>query len=465
MNIHLPSSGVMFMAPRALPSVRFTDRLRGSPSFRRDPLAFLSRGRERYGDIFRFRTLGIPMVMVNHPDHIRRILVDKSAQYDKNAFLFKAVRPVLRSGLIANADTEQWRRQRRMMAPHFTPGAVGSFARNMTTETVKMLDRWERDPRDGRVIDAMDEFGRLALAIVNRSLFSADVSATAQRFEQAFGVANSILAAFFRCPFPPLSVPTPSHRRLRRAIDAMDSFVSGFVQGRLCTERDADPEPDLLTLLLHSVDEEDGSGMGLERLHHEVLNLCVGAYETTTNALCWAFHLLARHPDAEKRLHEEVDRVLGGRIPRFEDLPELAYTRMVVDETLRIYSPAYQFMRHASQDDEIAGYRIPAGSNMLINSYVLHRHPDFWDEPEAFRPERFAAEETARRPRHAYIPFGSGQRVCIGRHFALTELTLVLATVARTHRLVLPADAPDVHPEALITLRPRGGMRLRLEHR
>ncbi|MGP4005783.1 cytochrome P450 [Streptomyces sp. 4N124] len=451
------------MAPRALPSVRFTDRLRGSPSFRRDPLAFLPRGRERYGDIFRFRTLGIPMVMVNHPDHIRRILVDKSTQYDKNASLYKAVRPVLRTGLIANADTEQWRRQRRMMAPHFTPGAVGAFARNMTTETVRMLDRWERDPRDERVIDAMDEFGRLALAIVNRSLFSADVSTTAQGFERAFGVANSILAAFFRCPFPPLSVPTPSRRRLRRAIDAMDSFVSGFVQGRLCADTDA--EPDLLTLLLHSADEEDGRGMALERLHHEVLNLCVGAYETTTNALCWAFHLLARHPDAEKRLHEEVDRVLGDRIPQFEDLPELAYTRMVVDETLRIYSPAYQFMRHASQDDEIAGYRIPAGSNMLINSYVLHRHPDFWDEPETFRPERFGAEEIAGRPRHAYIPFGSGQRVCIGRHFALTELTLVLATVARTYRLVLPVDAPDVHPEALITLRPRGGMRLRLEHR
>lgn len=451
------------------PSIRFTDRLFGSPAFRRDPLAFLSYGCERYGDLFRFRLFGIPVVVVNHPDYISHVLVDQAERYDKNASLFKAVRPVLRRGLIANADTELWRRQRRMMAPHFTPSAIASFTGNMTDETIRMLDRWERERRGGQLLDVMDEFGQLALRIVNRSLFSADVSATAQEFERAFGVANTILGAYLRRPFPPLSVPTPSHRRLRRAIDAMDEFVSGFVRKRLRDDEldnaGAGREPDLLTLLLHSVDEEDGRGMGLEQLHHEVLNICVGAYETTTNALSWTFYLLARHSDVEKRVHEEIDRVLDGRIPQFDDVPQLAYTRTVVEETLRIYSPAYQFMRRAKQHDEIAGYRIPAGSNVLINSYLLHRHPDFWDDPEYFRPERFSPEETARRPKHVYIPFGSGQRVCIGKHFALAELILVLATIAREHRLVMPVSAPEVHPEALVTLRPRGGVRLRLERR
>jgi cytochrome P450 len=224
-------------------------------------------------------------------------------------------------------------------------------------------------------------------------------------------------------------------------------------------------ETDLLTLLLHSIDEEDGRGMDLEQLHHEILNICIGAYETTTNTLSWAFYLLARHPQVEERLHAEVDDVLGGRIPDFTDLPKLAYTRMVADETLRIYSPAYQFMRRARESDEINGYRVPAGTNILINSYLLHRHPEFWDDPERFAPERFTPERIAQRPKHAYVPFGSGRRVCIGKHFALAELVLVLATVARRHRLVLPPDAPEVHPEALITLHPKGGVHLDLEHR
>ncbi|MEU6851100.1 cytochrome P450 [Actinacidiphila alni] len=450
---------------KELPSVTFNDGSGGLLAFKRDQLAFLSRGLARHGDIFRFRPLGIPMVMVNHPDHIQHILIDKGDKYDKNASLFKIVRPVLRKGLIANADMELWRRQRRMMAPHFTPKAVSAFARNMTDETTRSLEHWERVYGPGDTLDVTDEIGALALRIVIRSLFSADVTDTALAFERAFGAANSILGAFFRFPFPPLGVPTPGHRRLRRAIDEMDAFVSGFVRKRLAEEVAVGEETDLLTLLLHTVDEVDGGGMDLEQLHHEVLNICIGAYETTTNTLSWAFYLLARHPEVEKKVHEEVDRVVGDRTPRFEDLRELTYTRTVVDETLRIYSPAYQFMRHATEDDVIDGYRVPAGSNMLINSYFLHRHPDFWDEPEEFRPERFGKEEAARRPKHAYLPFGVGQRVCIGKHFALTELILVLATVARRYRLVLPEGAPEVVPEALITLHPKGGVRLRLERR
>lgn len=164
-------------------------------------------------------------------------------------------------------------------------------------------------------------------------------------------------------------------------------------------------------------------------------------------------------------LHAEVDRVLGGRVPEFEDIGRLTYTRMVIDEVLRMYTPAFQFMRRALQDDEIDGFHVPAGTNILVNSYFVHRHPDYWDDPERFNPERFTPQRIAERPKHAYIPFGSGRRICIGRHFALAELTLVLATIARGHRLVLPDGAPEPVPEALITLRPRGGVHLRLETR
>ncbi|MEU6551294.1 cytochrome P450 [Streptomyces sp. NPDC046915] len=456
------------MTPQDLPTAGARELFGGALAFKRDQLGFLAENVDRHGDLFRFRPLGIPMILANHPDHIQHILVDGEERYDKDATIFKVVRPVLRDGLIAIADKDRWSRQRRMMAPHFTPRTVAGFAENMTVETERMVERWERRPRSaGDLLDVTDEVGQLALRIVNRSLFSADVSRAAQAFERAFGAANSVLGSFFRFPFPPLSWPTPRRRRLRRAIDDMDRFVSGVISERLRgsdAERVPAAKPDLLTLLLNSVDD-DGNAMDLEQLHHEVLNLCIGAYETTTNTLSWAFYMLARHPHVEERLHAEVDEVLGGRVPVFEDLPRLRYTRMIIDETLRVYSPAYQTMRHARAEDVIAGYRIPAGSNVLLNSYLLHRHPEFWPDPERFDPDNFTPERVAARPKHAYIPFGSGRRVCIGKHFALTELTLALATVARRHRLVLPERAPVVRPEPLITLHPRGGVHLRLARR
>lgn len=449
---------------RPLPGVKLRDGLGGTLGFRRDQLGFLRRGIALHGDIFRFRLLGMPVVLVNHPDYIKHVLVDEAERYDKNAVIFKVVRPVLRNGLIANADLELWRRQRRMMAPHFTPRAVSTFTAIMTDEAERMLQRWESASCVGALLDVTDEIGQLALRIVNRSLFSAAVGTRAQAFEKAFGQANEILGAFFRFPFPPLSVPTPRHLRLRRAIADMDGFVSGFVRERLAAGPGRQ-DPDLLGLLLNSVDEIDGKGMDLEQLHHEVLNICIGAYETTTNTLSWAFYLLARHPEAERRVHEEAGRVLAGRLPAAGDLPRLTYTRMVIDETLRIYSPAYQFMRHAREADVIGGYRVPAGTNVLLNSYLMHRHPDFWEEPEAFIPERFAPGQAAARPRHVYLPFGAGHRICIGKHFALAELVLVLATVARGYRLTFPGHARAIEPETLITLHPAGGVQLRLERR
>jgi cytochrome P450 len=446
-------------AVRDVPYYRPGRGISSALAFRHQPIEFLRSGVRECGDIYRFRLLGIPIVLINHPDFIRQVLVEGGESYDKDAFLFKIVRPVLRRGLIGNADIELWRRQRRMMAPHFTPRTVSRFAEYMTDETDLMLSRWKL----GATLDVTDEIGQLALRIVNRALFSAAVGERAQAFERAFGEANAILGQFFRFPFPPLAVPTPAHRRLRRAITRMDDFVSGFVRARIAQDAPADEHADLLTLLLHTVD--DGRPMDLEQLHHEVLNICIGAYETTTNTLSWAFYLLARHPGAEQALHAELDRVLGDRRPAFGDLPKLTYARMIIDETLRLYSPAYQFMRRAQVAGEIGRHAIPANANILINSYLLHRHPDFWPDPERFDPERFTPEQVEARPKHAYLPFGSGQRVCIGKHFALTELVLVLATIARGHRFVMPDGQPGVVPEALITLHPKGGIHLRLERR
>ncbi|MEE1943384.1 cytochrome P450 [Streptomyces sp. TRM 70361] len=448
-----------------VPAIRLPQRLREGVSFRRDQLGFLRWAARTQGDIFRFRVYGIPMIMLNHPDHIYRVLVGARANYDKDALLYRLVRPVLRDGLIGSPGGEHWQRQRRLIQPTMRPAVVAKFARNMTEETAGMLDRWDRGLRPGEVVDVHGEFGELALRIVNRSLFSAQVGSAAREFAAAFTEANALLGRFFTFPFPPLSVPTPSHLRLRRAISRMDGFVSSFIRERAAGPGEPGEEVDLLTLLMNAVDEKDGTSMAAEQLHHEVLNLVIGAYETTTNALAWIFYLLAAHPEVERRLHEEIDGVLGGRTATFEDMADTPYARSVVDETLRLYSPAWQFMRRAREEDTIGGHRVPARSNIYLNSYLLHRHPDLWDDPESFDPDRFTPERSKGRHRHAYMPFGGGERICVGQHFALTELHLVLITVARRYRFRLPAGRPPVRPLPLITLHPEGGVHLEVRPR
>ena len=221
--------------------------------------------------------------------------------------------------------------------------------------------------------------------------------------------------------------------------------------------------PDLLSMLMAAVDEETGERMSRDQLKHEVLNVGIGAYETTTNTVAWALYLLAQHPESDRRVRAEVREVCGDEVPRYQDLPRLPYTRMVIDETLRLYSPAWQTMRRAIDDDTIDGCHIPSNANVYLNSYLLHRHADFWEEPEEFVPERFSDEGIAARPKHVYMPFGGGPRVCLGKYFALTELQLVLATIVQRYRLRRPAGAPPVEAEPLITLHPKGGVHLVLE--
>jgi cytochrome P450 len=449
---------------KRVPNVPAGAGLGGMFAFRRDPIGFLRAGLKSYGDIFRFRVLGVPFIIVNHPDFVQHVFVDNSENYDKNSWLYRAVRPVLRDGLIGNVGGEYWRRQRKIMNPSFQPQTVALFARYMTEETIKIIDRWEKTPGVGGVIDVSEDIGELALTIVTRSLFSTSVSQHVLEMQRAFYEANTILADFFRFPFPPLTVPTPRNRRLHRLIRKVDDIVVGYIQQRIKGNADCH-EPDLLSMLMNSVDEETGQGMSIDQLKHEVLNVGVGAYETTTNTVAWAFYLLAHHPEAEERLHAEVLQVCGTRVPTYEDLPRLRYTRMVIDETLRLYSPAWQTMRRAIHDDVIGGFHIPAESNIYLNSYLLHRHENFWEQPEDFIPERFTDEGIAGRPRHIYAPFGGGPRICLGKYFALTELQLVLATITQRYRLRLPPGARPVEAEPLITLHPKGGIHLLLERR
>ncbi|MFY1632489.1 cytochrome P450 [Solwaraspora sp. WMMB335] len=458
--------------PRPVPRLSFRENLAGVRAMRRDQLAFLQRSRKTHGDIFRMRLGGLPMVVLTNPDHVHHVLVDRHTNYDKENFLYRTVRAILREGLIGNPGGATWSRNRRLMQPTFNHASVARFAPNMTGQTAELLRAWPPRAASGAVVDVVPPLADLALKIVLRSLFGVDPDARSRKFERDFLEVNRRLGDFLRFPFPPLHWRTPARDRLRFLTREMDGFVSYLFQVRQGRTEQADghrsgpQQQDLFTLLVRAVDAETGTGLTPTQLANEVLAMIIAGYETTSNSIAWVFYQLARHPEVQHRVHDEVDDVLGGRMPAFDDLPRLPYSRMVVDETLRMFTPAWQTMRRAVDDDVIDGYHIPGGTELHLNMFLLHRHPDFWPAPDRFDPDRFTPEAVAARPRHAYQPFGSGPRYCIGKHFALAELHLILVMLAQTFSVTLPAaDQPPVGFAPLVTLHPKGGLHLRLYRR
>jgi cytochrome P450 len=299
---------------------------------------------------------------------------------------------------------------------------------------------------------------RLTFQIVGRSLFGVDLSDDTGRVSRSFTYANQYIAELTSRPFSPLLIrlPSPGNRRLRAAIKELDEVVYKIIDER---RRRGQETGDLLSMLMSARDEDTGEAMDDAQVRDEVMTLMLAGHETTANALTWTWYLLSQNPAAEVKLHEELRRVLAGRSPTFEDLPGLKYTRMVIEEALRLYPPAYVISRLTGSADRVGYYHLPAGSSLLLSPYLTHRHPDFWPDPEKFDPERFNPDQPSDRPRYAYLPFGGGPRQCIGNTFAMTEAQLVLATMAQRVRLSLVHGHP-VEFEPLITLRPKFGMKM-----
>src|SRR6266699_5729559 len=285
---------------------------------------------------------------------------------------------------------------------------------------------------------------RLTLRIASQALFNIDLSDESCTVGQAVATVNKLLSEYLYAPFPPLSIPTPRSRRLQAARRALDQVVRDIITRRRQQNSDTG---DLLSMLLFARDEETGQGMNDQQVRDEVMTLLIAGHETVSTALTWTWYLITKHSEVERHLHAELNRVLGGQIPTVDHLAKLPYTRMVLEETLRLYPPAWVFGRKAVADDEIGGYFIPANSMIVLSPYITHRHPAFWDNPEVFEPERFTPERSASRPHYTYFPFGGGPRVCIGNNFALMEMQLILATVAQRYKLRL-VPGHTVEPEA-----------------
>jgi cytochrome P450 len=364
-------------------------------------------------------------------------------------------------GLITS-DGEYGLRQRRLAQPAFHRKRLATLASTMSTAAEETAGRWQSLARGDEPVDIAREMMHLTLRIVGQALFSTDTSADAGKVSRAVDVAIEYVNFRLNHPYAfSERVPTPRNLRFLRSRRTLDKVVNTLIEER---RRSGTDTGDLLSMLLLARDEATGKGMSDRQLRDEVMTILLAGHETTAVALSWTWYLLSQHPQIEGNLHDELDGVLGGRTPTIEDVPNLPYTRMIVDEALRLYPPAWGVARQTRDTDEIRGYTIDRGTPIAMLTWVTHRHPEFWDAPEVFEPERFTPARSAGRPHFAYLPFGGGPRQCIGNNFALMETQIILATLAQQYAPRL-AQGHRVEPQPLLTLRPRYGMRMHLHPR
>jgi cytochrome P450 len=417
--------------------------------FRKSPLDFLSKVAREYGDLVYFRVARQHMYLVNHPDYVREVLVNNQSNFIKSRALQRA-KVLLGEGLLTS-EGQQHLRQRRLVQPAFHRERLAGYAEAMSAGAVRWRDRWQA----GTALDISTEMPHLTLSIVAKTLFSADVESEASEI----GEAMTTVLEMFRLLLMPFAeylekLPLPHVRRFEKARARLDATIYGLIRERRKSGVDTG---DLLSMLLFAQDEE--SGMTDEQVRDEALTLFLAGHETTANALTWTWYLLSQHPEIERRLHAEIDAVLGDRAPEFADVPQLRYAEMILAEALRLYPPAWAIGRKSKGPFELGGVEVPAESICILCPYLVHRDPRWFPAPEKFDPERWTQEARDARPKFSYFPFGGGARVCIGERFAWMEGVIVMAAIAQKWRLRLQ-PGQRVEPLPLITLRVKNGLRM-----
>lgn len=442
---------------------------RGNPllgnvlQFKRDTVGAIVGGWRRYGDAVCFRGVGpfFPLYLFAHPDQIQHILQDNFRNFQRPSFLTAKFRTVVGNGLVTS-EGESWVRQRKLAQTAFERARLNRLSTPMTDTTAEVLEQWRGKAARGETVEIQSEMMHLILAILTRTLFGVDMSGEAAAVEKSVAVQAKHLNDRLNSPVDiPENAPLPSQRRFLAARSTLNRLVDGIIADR---KRSLDEGDDLLSILLQARDEETGEQISDVQARDEIKTLLIAGHETTATTLGWTFYLLSKHPEVYDRLRDEVDEVLGGRTPTYEDVPNLRYTTMILYESLRLYPPLWIVTRMPLEDDEIGGYHVPAGTSILISSFVTHRHAGFWENPEGFEPERFTPEAMKARHRYAYIPFGGGPRGCIGFPFAMMEMPLVLAQVIQHFRLTLVPGYPVI-PESAISLRQKHGAQMTLEAR
>ncbi len=420
---------------------------------RRDPLRFYCEQTRQHGGLFRWDIGPLAVHVLSHPDHVHHILVEKAKNYPRSRFT-RMVSMVTGDGLVVT-EGALWRRQRRLIQPTFHRSALANFFSLMTRNTESMLDSWQAYEQGGQPLDVGAQMVKIALRIVGEALFSIDLTAETGQISESVRIAMEYLDYRFNHFLAlPLFVPTPRNLRFKRALARTDEVINGAIRQRRET---SEPHEDFLQMLMSARDDETGEAMSDLQVRNEAATFLGAGHETTAMALSWTFYLLSTHPEIQRRVCEEVDRVLGRRVPQPSDLAQLELTRRVIEESMRLYPPVWALSKEAVADDEIGGYHIPAGSLVLIMQYVTHRLPEFWPNPEGFDPDRFLPAATSARPRFAYFPFGGGPHLCVGLEFAMQEAMAVVAMTLQRYQLDILGGHPVV-PDPIFTLRPKHGV-------
>ena len=413
-------------------------------------------------DILERKVFGRRLFVVNDLAAIKHVLIDNAANYKKTEITRRILEPGLGKGLITS-EGETWRQHRRAMSPAFDHRSIAAYTPVMTRAADELLAEWSKVPT-GHGVEVQTAMMEVTLNIISRTMFSSDSDDIVTVMGRSAGRYQAEMRPNIMdmLGWPRWLASLPRTGVAQRTLGEFDRIID-----RLIDERTREPgnyPKDLLARLIAARDEQTGGGMSAQEVRDHVITIFLAGHETTAMAMTWTWFLLSQHPQVESKLHAELDSVLGGRAPTYEDLNQLTYTRMVVEESMRLYPPVHTIARQAIAEDRLANRPIPAGSVIMIAPWLLHRHVKHWENPGQFDPERFSPKAAAARPRFSYLPFGGGKRICIGAAFALTEATVLLATLAQRFSLRVVPGHP-VEPQGLITLRARHGMKMLLTPR
>ena len=436
----LPPTSKPILGPRAYP-------LLGSlPQMRKDALAFFRSIPANYGGVARLMLGPQNFVLVTDPSAVKHCLIDNNKNYPKN---YESTAQVFGEGLLSS-NGDFWLRQRRIMQPAFHQREIANFASVMVEHAQRMVAGWPANTP----LFVLKEMMQVTQTVILQVMFSTNIGTRTAEMGMAF---DEIVAHFNRNMFTPIQLPW-AKKRFDRAIQQIDEFLYGLIAER--RQNLANAPQDLLTTLLTAVDPDTGQGMSDKQLRDEMLTLYFAGHETTATTLAWTLYFLAQNPAVEAKVREEIATVVGNRTPTIEDWQKLGYTRRVIDETLRMRSPAWMFTRIAKEDDMVNGYAIRKGQVMMFSPYVTHHLPEFWPEPDRFDPDRFLPGADVARPKTAYMPFSVGPRMCIGNIFALVESSLMLVTMLQAGKLI-PVGNLSPKPHSGVILRPPSDMQMR----
>ena len=417
-----------------------------------DPIVLFQQLAREYGDVVHHQLGRQHIVFLNHPELIREVLVNQSDNFEKERTVRRS-ELLLGKGMIT-AEGAAHRRQRQAAAPAFHRQRIGFYAQAIVDNARRARERW----RDGEVVELSLAMMEMSLAIVTQTLFGTALDSEAAELAAAINTIMSMYNYMIVMPAAEALVhlPLPKVGKFKRARARLNATVYRMIEAH----RHAPAGGDLLCMLLEAFpDADDGPS-----LRDQVITIFLAGYETIANALSWTWYLLAQNPQAEQKFHAELDTVLAGRLPAFDDLPRLRYTEMVLAESMRLYPPAWAMGRRALRDFALGPYWLPARTTVLMSQFVMHRDPRYYPDPLRFDPERFTPEAKASRPKLAYFPFGAGPRQCIGESFAWMEGVLALATIGQLWQFRLQ-PGQIVEPQPLITLRPKHGLRVRAQRR